>query len=183
MKHIIGARRGSHPDVHAPHARVEIVLRSYLENASAPPRYRHRGLDAVHDDAGGIRDTELDGIAHSFSRLWRRIRSRQYGEVRRRGGRYAIPIRNARLNSRNGPLYSDEAFIRTGRQSRSSESQRDIEIRVRQQTYILLRSTGLSYTEIAQATGVATASVGALLARAEREFRRRYHERVSASRA
>ena len=53
----------------------------------------------------------------------------------------------------------------------------------RQQTYILLRSTGLSYAEIAQATGVATASVGALLARAEREFLRRYHERVSASRA
>jgi RNA polymerase sigma factor (sigma-70 family) len=53
----------------------------------------------------------------------------------------------------------------------------------RQQTYILLRSTGLSYAEIAQTTGVATASVGALLARAEREFRRRYHERVSASRA
>jgi RNA polymerase sigma factor (sigma-70 family) len=53
----------------------------------------------------------------------------------------------------------------------------------RQQSYILLRSTGLSYAEIAQATGIATASVGALLARAEREFRRRYHERVSASRA
>ncbi len=49
----------------------------------------------------------------------------------------------------------------------------------RQQTYIVLRSTGLSYAEIAQATGVATASVGALLARAEREFRRRYHERVT----
>ncbi len=53
----------------------------------------------------------------------------------------------------------------------------------RQQAYILLRSTGLSYAEIAQATGVATASVGALLARAEREFRRRYHERVTAPRA
>jgi RNA polymerase sigma factor (sigma-70 family) len=51
----------------------------------------------------------------------------------------------------------------------------------RQQTYLLLRSIGLSYAEIAQATGVATASVGALLARAEREFRRRYHERVSAT--
>jgi DNA-directed RNA polymerase specialized sigma24 family protein len=38
-----------------------------------------------------------------------------------------------------------------------------------------------SYAEIAQATGVASAWVGALLARAEREFRRKYHERVPAN--
>ena len=56
------------------------------------------------------------------------------------------------------------------------------ELPERQQTYILLRSIGLSYAEIAEATGVAPASVGSLLARAEREFRRRYHERVPASR-
>ncbi len=56
------------------------------------------------------------------------------------------------------------------------------ELPERQQTYILLRSIGLSYAEIAQATGVAPASVGSLLARAEREFRRRYHERVTATR-
>jgi len=55
------------------------------------------------------------------------------------------------------------------------------ELPERQQTYLLLRSIGLSYAEIAQATGVATASVGALLARAEREFRRRYHERATAT--
>ncbi len=48
----------------------------------------------------------------------------------------------------------------------------------RQQTYLLLRSIGLSYAEIAQATGVAPASVGSLLARAEREFRRKYYERA-----
>jgi len=55
------------------------------------------------------------------------------------------------------------------------------ELPERQQTYILLRSIGLSYAEIAQATGVAPASVGSLLARAEREFRRRYHERATAT--
>ncbi len=55
------------------------------------------------------------------------------------------------------------------------------ELPERQQTYILLRSMGLSYAEIAQATGVAPASVGSLLARAEREFRRRYHERATAT--
>ncbi len=54
------------------------------------------------------------------------------------------------------------------------------ELPERQQTYILLRSIGLSYAEIAQATGVAAASVGSLLGRAEREFRRRYNERAAA---
>ncbi|HET8913564.1 MAG TPA: sigma-70 family RNA polymerase sigma factor, partial [Ktedonobacteraceae bacterium] len=55
------------------------------------------------------------------------------------------------------------------------------ELPERQQAYLLLRSVGLSYAEIAQATGVAPASVGALLARAEREFRRKYHERTRAA--
>lgn len=54
------------------------------------------------------------------------------------------------------------------------------ELPERQQSYLLLRSIGLSYAEIAQTTGVAQASVGALLARAEREFRRKYDERVAA---
>ncbi len=57
------------------------------------------------------------------------------------------------------------------------------ELPERQQTYIILRSAGLSYAEIAQVTGVAAASVGSLLARAEREFRRRYHERATATKA
>ncbi len=57
------------------------------------------------------------------------------------------------------------------------------ELPERQQSYLLLRSIGLSYTEIAQTTGVATASVGALLARAEREFRRKYHERITTKQA
>ncbi len=52
------------------------------------------------------------------------------------------------------------------------------ELPEKQQTYILLRSIGLSYAEIAEATGVASASVGSLLGRAEREFRRRYNERA-----
>ena len=57
------------------------------------------------------------------------------------------------------------------------------ELPERQQTYIILRSAGLSYGEIAQVTGVAAASVGSLLARAEREFRRRFYERTTATKA
>ena len=57
------------------------------------------------------------------------------------------------------------------------------ELPEKQQTYLLLRSIGSSYAEIAQATGVALASVGSLLGRAEREFRRRYDERTATLRA
>jgi RNA polymerase sigma-70 factor (ECF subfamily) len=41
---------------------------------------------------------------------------------------------------------------------------------------LLLRHSGLSYAEIAEAVGVAPGSVGKLLARAEREFEKRYVE-------
>jgi len=42
---------------------------------------------------------------------------------------------------------------------------------------LLLRSSGLAYREIAQTLGVQAGSVGTLLARAEREFERRYRAR------
>jgi len=42
---------------------------------------------------------------------------------------------------------------------------------------LLLRSGGMAYREIAQALGVQIGSVGTLLARAEREFERRYRSR------
>jgi RNA polymerase sigma-70 factor (ECF subfamily) len=44
----------------------------------------------------------------------------------------------------------------------------------RPRTCLLLRNSGLSYAEIAAALGVAPGSVGTILARAERDFRRRY---------
>lgn len=55
------------------------------------------------------------------------------------------------------------------------------ELPERQQTLLLLRSIGLSYAEIAQATGIAATSVGPLLTRAMRDFRRKYHERIPAT--
>ena len=42
---------------------------------------------------------------------------------------------------------------------------------------LLLRSSGMAYREIAQALGIQAGSVGTLLARAEREFERRYRAR------
>jgi RNA polymerase sigma-70 factor, ECF subfamily len=44
----------------------------------------------------------------------------------------------------------------------------------RQQACLVLRYGGLAYAEVAEALGVAPGSVGTLLARAEREFRKRY---------
>lgn len=51
------------------------------------------------------------------------------------------------------------------------------EMPVRARACLLLRHSGMSYAEIADALGVAPGSVGTMLARAEREFRRRYEER------
>lgn len=45
---------------------------------------------------------------------------------------------------------------------------------LRQRTVLVLRSSGCSYAEIAEVAGVAPGSVGTLLARAERAFRRAY---------
>lgn len=54
------------------------------------------------------------------------------------------------------------------------------ELSERQQTLLLLRSLGLSYAEIAQSTGLSPSSVGPLMTRAVREFRRKYVERTAA---
>jgi RNA polymerase sigma-70 factor (ECF subfamily) len=40
---------------------------------------------------------------------------------------------------------------------------------------LVLRHAGFSYAEVAAAVGIAPTSVGTLLARAEREFKKRYH--------
>jgi len=47
----------------------------------------------------------------------------------------------------------------------------------REAQLLLLRSSDLAYREIARALGVQAGSVGTLLARAEREFERRYRTR------
>jgi RNA polymerase sigma-70 factor (ECF subfamily) len=44
----------------------------------------------------------------------------------------------------------------------------------RARTILVLRNSGLAYAEIADALGIAPGSVGTILARAEREFRRHY---------
>ncbi len=106
------------------------------------------------------------GLNALRSRQRRIAHEHQVGESTQR----VVSDEAARLNPEQQVLEKEQAdFIRSVL----------AELPERQQTYLLLRSVGLSYAEIAQATGVAPASVGSLLARAEREFRRRYHERAS----
>lgn len=51
----------------------------------------------------------------------------------------------------------------------------------RQRTVLVLRHSGYAYAEIAAAVGVAPGSVGTLLARAERAFRRAYPSSMTSS--
>jgi RNA polymerase sigma factor (sigma-70 family) len=54
-------------------------------------------------------------------------------------------------------------------------------LKPREAQILLLRSDGMSYREIARALGMAASSVGTILARAEREFERKYRERYGDS--
>jgi RNA polymerase sigma factor (sigma-70 family) len=53
----------------------------------------------------------------------------------------------------------------------------------RQQVCLTLRSSGFSYQEIAEATGISIFSIGTVLARAIKTFRRLYHDRTTAGEA
>ena len=58
-----------------------------------------------------------------------------------------------------------------------------LELPERQQVCLVLRSTGLSYGEIAEATGISITSIGTVLARAVQNFRRKFHERTATTEA
>jgi RNA polymerase sigma-70 factor (ECF subfamily) len=63
---------------------------------------------------------------------------------------------------------------------RKSERQRVrkvlTQMKTRSARILVLRHSGLSYAEVAAATGISPSSVGTLLSRAEREFEKRYRE-------
>jgi RNA polymerase sigma factor (sigma-70 family) len=68
-----------------------------------------------------------------------------------------------------------ERFVLAGEQA---ELVRSIlaQLPERQQVCLMLRSSGFSYQEIAEATGIPITSIGSILARAIQAFRRSYHE-------
>ena len=91
---------------------------------------------------------------------------------RRKKTEEAAGLEQLRIGSTEGAL---DAMLRREREARvrtilSGMKPRDTQL-------LLLRSEGLSYREIAQTLGLQANSVGTLLARAEREFERRYRAR------
>lgn len=81
-------------------------------------------------------------------------------------GRDALDLASPREPA---PEFDRRANRRKVRRVLEQMSERDAQI-------LALRHSGFAYKEIAQALGVASTSVGTLLARAEKEFERLYHE-------
>lgn len=75
------------------------------------------------------------------------------------------PVREERQDPARAALAEEEtAIVRAALDGMSD----------RARALLILRSSGLAYAEIAEALEIAPGSVGTLLARAEREFRKRY---------
>jgi RNA polymerase sigma-70 factor (ECF subfamily) len=69
----------------------------------------------------------------------------------------------------------EQIYAETERQVRVRETLANL--KVRQAELLLLRSSGLSYREVADTLGLNPASVGTLLRRAEEAFRKEYVKR------
>ncbi len=91
---------------------------------------------------------------------------------RRRRREQAAGVERIRLEAPPGAL---EEILREERRTRVREVL--AELKPREAQLLLLRSGGMAYRELAQTLGVASGSVGTLLARAEAEFERRYRAR------
>lgn len=99
-----------------------------------------------------------------------RLRSRRRAEARtRRSAAAEQPLRAA---DGTGPQLAQ--IVRTEERARVRAAL--AELPERQRACLLLRHSGHRYAEIAAALGVAQGSVGVLLARGERAFRRHYQE-------
>jgi RNA polymerase sigma-70 factor (ECF subfamily) len=75
------------------------------------------------------------------------------------------PVREDRQDPARAALAEEETALVRAALDGMSERARSL---------LILRNSGLAYAEIAEALGVAPGSVGTLLARAERDFRKRY---------
>jgi len=93
-------------------------------------------------------------------------------ESRRRRNEEAANAERVRLAIEPGAL---EGMLRDERSGRVRAVL--AEMKARDAELLLLRTDGLAYREIAQVLGAQPSSVGTLLARAEREFERRYRAR------
>jgi RNA polymerase sigma-70 factor (ECF subfamily) len=124
----------------------------------------HAVLERPDDEvAAWLRRVTING---AFNRL----RGRRRAEARTR--RSAAAERPLRVADQSGPLLAQ--VVRTEERARVRAALAALP--ERQRTCLLLRHSGYRYAEIATAGGVATGSVGVLLTRGERAFRRHYEE-------
>jgi RNA polymerase sigma factor (sigma-70 family) len=102
-----------------------------------------------------------------------RRRSRRRADDRAR--RSAAAERPLRAVDASGPQLAQ--VVRAEERARVRDAL--AELPERQRTCLLLRHSGYRYAEIAETVGIAPGSVGVLLARGERAFRRHYEELAS----
>jgi RNA polymerase sigma-70 factor (ECF subfamily) len=92
---------------------------------------------------------------------------------RRRRARYEEQAGHLALEAGNSPDPAGEA---ERAEERHQVRQALARMKPRNAQLLVLRHSGLSYTELAESLGVAPSSVGTLLARAEKEFERHFRQ-------
>jgi RNA polymerase sigma-70 factor (ECF subfamily) len=145
------------------------VARRVLGDADEAQDAAQEALLALRDDAVASRSD--DDIAAWLSRVvtnasLNRLRSRRRADVRAQ----VVAARDVRVL----PEEPDDEVV--GADERERVRTALAVLPERQATALLLRHAGHSYREIATALGVAEGSVGVLLARGERAFRRAHEE-------
>jgi RNA polymerase sigma-70 factor (ECF subfamily) len=145
------------------------LARRVLGDADEAEDVAQEALLALRDDP--VLERSDDDVAAWLSRVvtngsLNRLRSRRRADVRAE----VAAVRDARAAA-DGP---DDAVV--GADERARVRATLAVLPERQATALLLRHAGHSYREIAAALGVAEGSVGVLLARGERAFRRAHEE-------
>lgn len=183
---------GSAMSASTPDAALLTRLREGDEAAFEILFRRHYGR--VYGLVHRLAPDEADDLAQEvFLRLYRRPPRDRESNLSAWLSRVAVNVGYNALRRRRRQARGDDAeraaiqterlAVSSGRETEGCVAQREAQrcvrdvlrrIGRRQAALLLLRHSGLSYREIADATGVAAGSVGTLLARAERTFQRAY---------
>jgi len=132
----------------------------------------------------GDRSRAEDLAAEAFWKLWRTPQA--HGEsaggwLYRTAVRMGLnDLRSGRRRSRYEALAGDPPSLLTPEEAHAAAEEREqvrqilSGLRDRQAELLILRSSGLSYDELAAALGLNPSSVGTLIARAQQAFRKEY---------
>ena len=132
----------------------------------------------------GDRARAEDLAAEAFWKLWRTPAAhgeKAGGWIYRTAVRLGLnDLRSGRRRDHYESLANDPPAVVTPEQAHAAAEERKQVRRIlgllpeRQAELLILRSSGLSYEELAEALGLNPASVGTLLARAQQAFRKEY---------